>query len=57
MTEAVSAGKPMVIVPFFGDQPANGAAAAEIGLAKVVPYVELSEKALSEALEKVLSAE
>lgn len=57
MTEAISAGKPMVVVPFFGDQPGNGAAAEEAGFAKVIPYVELSEKALSEALENVLSAE
>lgn len=57
MIEAISAGKPMVVVPFFGDQPNNGASAVEAGFAKVVPYAELNEKALSEALEKVLSAE
>ncbi|CAK1600691.1 unnamed protein product [Parnassius mnemosyne] len=57
MTEAISAGKPMVVVPFFGDQPANGAAAAAAGFAKVVPYMELTEKALTEALDFVLSAE
>ncbi|CAH2076950.1 unnamed protein product, partial [Iphiclides podalirius] len=57
MTEAVSAGKPMVVVPFFGDQPQNAAAAAAVGFAKVVPYIELTEKALTEALEFVLSAE
>ncbi|XP_026315383.1 2-hydroxyacylsphingosine 1-beta-galactosyltransferase-like [Hyposmocoma kahamanoa] len=57
MTEAISAGKPMVVMPFFGDQPTNGAAAQEVGLAKVVPYAELSEKALFEALQDVLSAE
>ncbi|XP_068632423.1 UDP-glycosyltransferase UGT5-like isoform X4 [Battus philenor] len=57
MTEAISAGKPMVVVPFFGDQPANAAAAAAVGFAKVVPYLELNEKALTEALAFVLSAE
>ncbi|XP_022123901.2 UDP-glycosyltransferase UGT5 isoform X1 [Pieris rapae] len=57
MTEAVSAGKPMVVVPFFGDQPSNGAAAEAAGLAKVVTYYDLTEESLSAALEKVLSAE
>ncbi|CAK1540718.1 unnamed protein product [Leptosia nina] len=57
MTEAVSAGKPMVVVPFFGDQPSNGAAAEAAGLAKVVSYSDLTEDSLSAALEKVLSAE
>ncbi|CAG4985717.1 unnamed protein product [Parnassius apollo] len=57
MTEAISAGKPMVVVPFFGDQPANGAAAAAAGFAKVVSYMELTEKVLTEALDFVLSAE
>ncbi|XP_045514367.1 UDP-glycosyltransferase UGT5-like isoform X1 [Pieris brassicae] len=57
MTEAVSAGKPMVVVPFFGDQPSNGAAAEAAGLAIVVPYYDLTEESLSAALEKVLSAE
>ncbi|KPI92915.1 UDP-glucuronosyltransferase 1-9 [Papilio xuthus] len=57
MTEAVSAGKPMVVVPFFGDQPANAAAAAEAGFATVVPYIELTEEKLIKALEFVLSAE
>ncbi|XP_039751441.1 UDP-glycosyltransferase UGT5-like isoform X2 [Pararge aegeria] len=57
MTEAVSAGKPMVVVPFFGDQPANGAAAAAAGFAKVVPYYDLSEESLTDAIQSVLSAE
>ncbi|XP_050668700.1 UDP-glycosyltransferase UGT5-like [Leptidea sinapis] len=57
MTEAVSAGKPMVVVPFFGDQPANAAAAANVGFAKVVPYNELTEESLTAALKSVLSPE
>ncbi|XP_014369343.2 UDP-glucosyltransferase 2-like isoform X3 [Papilio machaon] len=57
MTEAISAGKPMVVVPFFGDQPANAAAAAAAGFATVVPYIELTEEKLTKALEFVLSAE
>ena len=34
MTEAVSAGKPMVVVPFFGDQYNNGATAEAAGIGK-----------------------
>ncbi|KAJ0175792.1 hypothetical protein K1T71_008951 [Dendrolimus kikuchii] len=57
MTEAISAGKPMLVVPFFGDQPYNGAQATAIGFGKTVPYVEMTEEALTEGLNSVLSAE
>ncbi|KAJ2950199.1 hypothetical protein O0L34_g11559 [Tuta absoluta] len=57
MTEAVYAGKPMVVVPFFGDQPLNAAAAEARGMAKIVSYVQLSEKSLVKAMEKAVSAE
>ncbi|CAG4949313.1 unnamed protein product [Colias eurytheme] len=57
MTEAVSAGKPMLVVPFFGDQPSNAAAAESVGFAKVLRYSDLTEESLSAALESVLSAE
>ncbi|CAH0714625.1 unnamed protein product, partial [Brenthis ino] len=57
MTEAVSAGKPMVIVPFFGDQHYNGAAAVASGFGRVVSYIDLNEQDLREAVESVLSAQ
>ncbi|XP_013149077.1 PREDICTED: UDP-glucuronosyltransferase 2B37-like [Papilio polytes] len=57
MTEAISAGKPMVVVPFFADQPANAAAAADAGFATVLPYTELTEERLTKAMEFVLSDE
>ncbi|XP_045447432.1 UDP-glycosyltransferase UGT5-like [Melitaea cinxia] len=57
MTEAVSAGKPMVVIPFYGDQPNNGASAESVGFAKVISYMDLTEESLSEALQFVLSAE
>ncbi|CAB3222586.1 unnamed protein product [Arctia plantaginis] len=57
MTEAVSAGKPMLIVPFYGDQPLNAASADMIGLGKVISYADLTEKTLLEGLQTVLSAE
>lgn len=57
MTEAISAGKPMLVVPFYGDQPLNGAAASAIGLGKTISYADMSEKSLLEGLQSVLSAE
>ncbi|XP_073949780.1 UDP-glucosyltransferase 2-like [Choristoneura fumiferana] len=57
MTEAISAGKPMLVVPFFGDQPQNAATAEAAGLAKVLNYAELTEQSLLEGLRSVLSAE
>ncbi|KAJ8730592.1 hypothetical protein PYW08_002005 [Mythimna loreyi] len=57
MTEAISAGKPMLIVPFYGDQPLNGAAATTVGLGKAISYADMSEKTLLEGLQSVLSAE
>ncbi|XP_013183121.2 UDP-glucosyltransferase 2 [Amyelois transitella] len=57
MTEAVAAGKPMVVVPFFGDQPQNAAAAAAAGMATTVSYADLTEESFTEALHTVLSAE
>ncbi|XP_052756090.1 UDP-glucosyltransferase 2-like isoform X1 [Galleria mellonella] len=57
MTEAVSVGKPMVVVPFYGDQPTNAAAAASIGFAKKISYADINDDTLFEAVQSVLSAE
>ncbi|CAH2232693.1 jg5318 [Pararge aegeria aegeria] len=54
MTEAVSEGKPMVVIPFFADQHLNAAAAAEAGIASVVSYTDLTEDSLTTALDVVL---
>ncbi|XP_050347057.1 UDP-glycosyltransferase UGT5-like [Nymphalis io] len=55
MTEAMAAGKPMIIVPIFGDQLSNAAAAAEAGVGIVLPYDDLKEDILSNALQTVIS--
>ncbi|XP_034827103.1 UDP-glycosyltransferase UGT5-like [Maniola hyperantus] len=57
MTEAVSAGKPTVVVPFFADQHLNAAAAAEAGFATVLSYADLTEASLTRALQAVLRKE
>lgn len=56
MTEAVSSGKPMLVLPFFGDQFTNAAAASEAGIARVVSYNDLSEETFTDALNEVLGA-
>ncbi|XP_059055471.1 UDP-glucosyltransferase 2-like [Achroia grisella] len=57
MTEAVSVGKPMLVVPFYGDQPTNAAAAVSIGFAKKISYADFTDESLFEAIQSVLSAE
>ncbi|XP_045768210.1 UDP-glucosyltransferase 2-like [Maniola jurtina] len=57
MTEAVAAGKPTVVVPFFADQHLNAAAAVEAGFATVLSYADLTEESLTRALQAVLSKE
>lgn len=57
MTESISAGKPMLVIPFFGDQHLNGAQAEKIGFGKVVSYADLSEKTFLDGLQSVLSPE
>ncbi|XP_048513493.1 UDP-glycosyltransferase UGT5-like [Athalia rosae] len=53
-TEAVWAGKPMLVIPVFGDQPTNAALLEEKGFAVVLGYSEITKETLSAALGKVL---
>ena len=46
---AISFGCPLVTVPLFGDQPANGVRVATTGAGVVAPIVEIGQ-----ALERVL---
>ncbi|RVE51856.1 hypothetical protein evm_003476 [Chilo suppressalis] len=57
MTEVISVGKPMLVVPFFGDQPNNGAMAEQVGLGLSYSYQDLTEDSFYEAIKTVLSAE
>ena len=54
LTEAVSVGKPIIVVPFFGDQFTNAAAVAEAGIGVSVSYDDISEDSFSVALQSVL---
>lgn len=55
LTEGVYVGLPMVIVPMYGDQFHNAAAAAARGAAVIVRYDELDEITLKSALDKVFN--
>lgn len=54
----ISAGKPTVVVPFFGDQPWWGAQIATAGAGpEPIPYKHLTAKNLAEAITKALHPE
>ncbi|CAH0714626.1 unnamed protein product, partial [Brenthis ino] len=57
LTEAMSSGKPSIVIPFFGDQPANAAAVSEAGVGLVLSYQDISEESFYNALQRVLSEE
>lgn len=51
----IAAGKPTVVVPFFGDQPFWGAMVARAGAGpKPIPYRELNADMLAESIEHAL---
>ncbi|KAF5270902.1 hypothetical protein FQR65_LT17760 [Abscondita terminalis] len=54
-TEAIFNGVPMVGVPVFGDQTANVAESVSKGYAVTVPFLELSEEKLCNAISEVMS--
>ncbi|CAK1540719.1 unnamed protein product [Leptosia nina] len=53
--EAVSAGKPMIIIPIFADQKLNAAALKASSDAEVLSLADLKEEELDKALQNVLS--
>ncbi|XP_038214478.1 UDP-glycosyltransferase UGT5-like [Zerene cesonia] len=53
-TEAVSAGKPMVVIPVCADQNLNAAAIRAAGVGEVIPLPKLTEQDLDTALQEVL---
>lgn len=57
MTEALSAGVPVVVLPMFGDQFVNAAAARDSGCGEILVYKDLSKITIFNALKKVLSTE
>lgn len=54
-TEAVYFGVPFICIPIYVDQLTNAAFSTKNGVAVTLKFTELSEKTLSEALDKVLN--
>lgn len=52
--EAVFHGKPMVMMPLFGDQPLNAASCAEKGVGVIVDFYTITEEKLYNAVKTVL---
>ncbi|XP_018052934.1 PREDICTED: UDP-glucuronosyltransferase 2A3-like isoform X1 [Atta colombica] len=55
LSESVYVGLPMILVPIYGDQFHNSAAAETRGAAVVVAYDDLTEETLRNALDKVFN--
>jgi glucuronosyltransferase len=55
ITEATYCGVPTIVMPFYGDQFLNAAAAEQRGLAIIQNYHDLNEENLRAAFEKVTS--
>lgn len=54
-TESIVVGKPVLGIPIYGDQKMNIARAIEAGYGAVVDYENVSEEALTEALQEMLT--
>ncbi|KAK0409528.1 hypothetical protein QR680_004599 [Steinernema hermaphroditum] len=57
LQEAINAGKPIITIPLFGDQPRNGRIAAKNGFGYLLQKSEISEPNIVAALEAVLNEE
>ncbi|KAF2182548.1 glycosyltransferase family 1 protein [Zopfia rhizophila CBS 207.26] len=54
----IAAGRPTVVVPFFGDQPFWGAMTAKAGAGPLpIPYKDLTSDKLAEAIQEALKPE
>ncbi|ORY57798.1 uncharacterized protein BCR38DRAFT_461077 [Pseudomassariella vexata] len=54
----INAGKPTIVVPFFGDQPFWGAMVAKAGAGpEPIPYQKLSAEGLAEAIQVAMKPE
>ncbi|XP_015172482.1 PREDICTED: UDP-glucuronosyltransferase 2A3 [Polistes dominula] len=55
LTEAVHAEVPMILIPMYGDQYRNAAAAVHRGAAILLEYEELNEKIFRDALDEIFN--
>lgn len=54
MTETVYLGVPVLAFPIFGDQKLNAARVTSKGIGKSLPFSQITEEALVEALDELL---
>lgn len=57
VSEAAHCGKPVVAVPFFGDQYSNAAAVRASGLGRSLYFQDITAETLAEAIKELTSAE
>ncbi|XP_041976980.1 UDP-glycosyltransferase UGT5-like [Aricia agestis] len=55
LSEAAHCGKPLITIPFFGDQFSNAAAAAEVGIAITMTFQQLDADSLLAAIRRLTS--
>lgn len=55
LSETTHCGKPVVVIPFFGDQFSNAAAAEAIGMGKILYFDKLNADNLAEGIQEILS--
>jgi UDP:flavonoid glycosyltransferase YjiC (YdhE family) len=53
--DALTAGVPMVLLPYSADQPENAARCAALGVAEVLPLLEMDPGSLRKAIDTVLA--
>lgn len=55
LSEGVYVGVPMILIPMFGDQFNNAAAAKNRGVAEIIAFNDLNERSLKDALDRVFN--
>lgn len=55
--EAIRAGKPQIVVPFFGDQPDHATRVERLGLGMSIPFDKYEEHGAADALRRLLAGE
>lgn len=57
MSESVHCGKPLIAVPFFGDQYSNAAAAVNSGVGIKLDFRDLNNNSLAAAINRLTTTE
>ena len=53
--ETIAAGKPIIMIPLFGDQPKNAKIGEKHGIARILQKSEVTEEHLYEAIREIIS--